>query len=445
MHSTLLSPVDAAAAVGDAVGALVGSVSAGAVRDLTHQQLGDLVSSVRRDLARLEAVELEAVGEVDARGSHLHDGALTAAAWLRMLTRTTPGEAAGAVRTARVLRTGVLPITRAALADGAISAKHARVIADGVVDAPAGAVALIEPEAVAAAAEADVRAVASLMRAFGHALDPDAADAAAVRRYERAGITFSPTLDGSMAISGLADEVTGALIATAVDSAAPLVCGDTRTAARRRLDGLAELARRYLADPHTSCRGGGHPHLIITIDHDTLRAAGSRADTGGRGSQGDRGAVTEPGGAGPGGTLAWVGRIAGSTAGRVGCDATATFVTIGPDGEVTEAGTSRRFFTPAQRRAIIARDGDRCGWPWCDRPIAWSDAHHLTPVRAGGPTTVANGTLPCEAHHVYLHEGGWTLQRQPDGRYLAHHPATGRTIGPEPHPPGHNRPPPARE
>ena len=78
-----------------------------------------------------------------------------------------------------------------------------------MVDAPAGAVALIEPEAVAAAAEADVRAVANLMRAFRHALDPDEADQAALRRYERAGITLSPTLDGSMAVSGLADEVTG--------------------------------------------------------------------------------------------------------------------------------------------------------------------------------------------------------------------------------------------
>ena len=273
----MVSPVAAAAAVEEAVGALVGSVSAGAVRDLTHQQLGDLVSSVRRDLARLESVQLEAVGEVDARGSHRHGGALTAAGWLRMLTRATPAEAAGAVRTARVLRTGMLPRTRAALAEGAITGRHARVIADAVVDAPAGAVALIEPEAVAAAAEADVRAVANLMRAFGHALDPDAADAAAVRRYERAGVTFSPTLDGSMAISGLADEVTGALIATAVDTAAPQVTGDTRTAARRRLDGLAEIARRYLADPDAPRRGGGgHPHLIVTVDHDTLRAASSR-------------------------------------------------------------------------------------------------------------------------------------------------------------------------
>ncbi len=105
-----------------------------------------------------------------------------------------------------------------------------------------------------------------------------------------------------------------------------------------------------------------------------------------------------------------------------------------------EAGSGRRFFTAAQRRAMIARDGDRCPAPYCDRPIAWADAHHLVPVAQHGPTTVANGALPCQGHHLLLHEGHWQLHRLPDGRYQLHHPATGKTIGPEPHPPGHNRP-----
>ena len=51
---------------------------------------------------------------------------------------------------------------------------------------------------------------ANIMRAFGQALDPDQADAEALRRYERAGITFSPMLDGGFAITGTADETTGA-------------------------------------------------------------------------------------------------------------------------------------------------------------------------------------------------------------------------------------------
>ena len=140
-------------------------------------------------------------------------------------------------------------------------------------DAPAGAVALIEPDAVAVATTADVAATANLMRAFGHALDPDSADAAAVRRYDRAGVTFCPTLDGTVSISGSADPVSGSLLATAVDTAAPLTAGDRRTAARRRLDGLADICRAYLAnpDPDTGRTGrGGHPHLIVTLDADTL-------------------------------------------------------------------------------------------------------------------------------------------------------------------------------
>ncbi len=116
---------------------------------------------------------------------------------------------------------------------------------------------------------------------------------------------------------------------------------------------------------------------------------------------------------------------------------------IGPDGQVLDTSTERRFFTAAQRRAMIARDGDRCATPYCDRPVLWSDGHHLIPVENGGPTTIANGALPCAGHHQYLHEGHWQLNRQPDGRYTMTHP-DGRTIGPEPHPPGHNRPPPTR-
>ena len=89
---------------------------------------------------------------------------------------------------------------------------------------------------------------------------------------------------------------------------------------------------------------------------------------------------------------------------------------------------------------MIARDGDRCAVPFCDRPVQWSDAHHLDPWARGGPTVIDNGALPCPGHHTMLHEGHWTLHRTDDGRYLMTHP-DGRTIGPEPHPPGHNRPP----
>ena len=142
----------------------------------------------------------------------------------------------------------------------------------------------------------------------------------------------------------------------------------------------------------------------------------------------------------PGAVLSGVGRIPASTARRLACDGELTSVLLDPDGQVVAASTERRFFTAAQRRAMIARDGDRCPWPWCDRPATWSDGHHLVWSTRAGPTTVANGALPCPGHHTMCHEGGWDLHRLPDGRYQATH-RDGRTLGPEPHPPGRNRPP----
>jgi len=417
---------------------LADALDAGGVRDLCHADLVDLVESARRAQARLESAVLVATGEVDAAGSHVHEGALTAAAWLRMHARATPAEAGAMVRTSRVLRSGALPRVAAALASGDLSARHAQVIATGVEGAPAGAVELIEAEAVEVAAEADVRSVSSLMRRFQHALDPESADAAAMRRWDRRGLTLAPMLDGTMAIRGTADETSGAVLATAVDTIAPLEPGDARSAAQRRLDGLTEICRRFLADPDAARRGGGgRPHLIVTIDQ-----AGLPGDDAARGGA-PREDADHAGGGSPGGTLGWVGPITAGTAQRIGCDATYTIVGIGPGGEVVEAGTTHRYFRIAQRRAMVARDGDRCVWPWCDRPVAWSDGHHLVPVAAGGPTTVANGALPCEGHHVMCHEGGWRLVRLADGRYRATH-RDGRALGPEPHPPGHSRPPPHR-
>ena len=115
---------------------LSAALAGGSVRDLSHEELGELVAAARRAQARIEAVLLAAVGEVDARGSFVQDGALSAGAWLRSQATVTPAEAAGAVRTARALRRGLLPGTAAALAAGEISARHALVIGTGSTPPP---------------------------------------------------------------------------------------------------------------------------------------------------------------------------------------------------------------------------------------------------------------------------------------------------------------------
>ncbi len=445
------------AAAGDEVARLLDVVDRGGLGGCTPEQLAGLVTGLRAVQARAEAGVLAVTREVEAQNVFLVEGLLDAKSWLRAKARMTPNEAAATVRTARALGRVELAATAAALGAGEIDPAHARLIADGTDKAPAGAVDLIEPVALDAARVADPRAVADVMRRLQHALDPDAADARALARYDRRGLTLSPTLDGSMVIRGVADEVTGALLATAVDAASPLVAGDTRTPTQRRLDALAHLARHYLrddqpgdgsdSDPEGDGDGGTEP-IDTTSSHGG--GAGSRGGAGGKGGARTQLIVTvdadtlssQPGESGsPGGSLAWIGPITAATAQRLGCDSLVTVVALGPDGQVIGNRAQRRFFTTAQRRAIIARDGDRCPAPYCDRPITWSDGHHQTSWTHGGPTTVDNGVLPCEAHHLLIHEGHWQLHRLPDGRYLLQHP-DGRTLGPEPHPPGHHRPPP---
>ncbi len=259
--------------------------------------------------------------------------------------------------------------------------------------------ALIEPEALAVARAADPGAVAGVMRQFAHALDPDGADEAAVRRYERRGVSLATTLDGMVVGSVLLDPVAGAQVLTALSAASAPVSGDTRSAGQRNADALTDICRQYLATAR-----GPQVRRRAPAPHRHRRRRLPRGQPG------------SPVGS-PGAMLGWVGPINTTTAQRVGCDADVTVVAVGgrnsnggADG-AREVERSRRFFTTAQRVAMIARDGDRCAVPYCDRPVAWSDAHHLQHWATGGPTVIDNGALPCAAHHTMLHEGHWTLHR----------------------------------
>jgi hypothetical protein len=90
-----------------------------------------------------------------------------------------------------------------------------------------------------------------------------------------------------------------------------------------------------------------------------------------------------------------------------------------------EVGRTSRVVQPGQRAALVVRDGG-CVFPGCDRPQEWCEAHHLHHWLHGGPTDLANLALVCRAHHRAVHEGGWQLQRDPDGRLTATPPRRSR-------------------
>jgi hypothetical protein len=89
---------------------------------------GVVLGQVDRLIARLQAVRLSAVAEADRCRAADATGATGTSAWLASRSKADAAAAARDVRLASALDDG-LAVTRQALADGELSAEHARVIA----------------------------------------------------------------------------------------------------------------------------------------------------------------------------------------------------------------------------------------------------------------------------------------------------------------------------
>jgi hypothetical protein len=107
------------------------------------------------------------------------------------------------------------------------------------------------------------------------------------------------------------------------------------------------------------------------------------------------------------------GHLTPDAARRLGCDAGIHRVVLGPRDVPLSAGQRTRLVTPALRRILVARDGG-CRFPGCDRPPAYTQAHHLVFWANGGPTTTNNLILLCGFHHHRVHDHHWTLTYDAD-------------------------------
>ncbi|WP_088319779.1 HNH endonuclease signature motif containing protein [Kineosporia sp. R_H_3] len=91
------------------------------------------------------------------------------------------------------------------------------------------------------------------------------------------------------------------------------------------------------------------------------------------------------------------------------CAATLTRVLLDPNGAPLDVGRTHRLATPAQRKALAARDGG-CVIPACPVPHEGTDAHHLQAWEHGGPTDLHNLVSLCPAHHQQVHAGLWVVE-----------------------------------
>lgn len=340
---------------------------------------------------RLDAEFTRRFAAFDRREGYAADGSLTAAAWLRGRCRMDGGAAADRVFTARKLTQ--LPETGAAFGAGQINYEHARVIARAVEACGAEAVLEHEKALVDVGREEVPNRLRFAAEVLHNAVDPDGALEEANQQHERRGFWLSE-VDGMYRLDGNLDREGGATLRAAVEALlGPPAPDDARTPAQRRADALVELGRRTLDAGELGRSGGQRPHLALVVTAEALKGAEA-------------------------GELDWAGPVPGATVRRLSCDCALSLLALDGSGRIAAGSEERRVPAPAQRRAIERRDR-HCRFPGCDCPVAWTDAHHLVHWADGGSTELGNVYLVCRRHHRLLHEGGWSLAKEPGGELRA--------------------------
>lgn len=373
-----------------------------------------------RGLARVEELRLRVLVAADRNDVGADDAAVSTGAWLAARTRRPRGQVQQDLRLAVALGQGCTA-TRDALAAGALDAAQAQVVVRAVQalqeQAPEAVVSdptlaeRAEKHLVQLAAEHDAKALRRLGRHVLEVVDPHAADVALGKRLEAdeavaaraTSLELFDNGDGTHSGRFKIGDVHAAILRKALEaftSPSHRRAQKVRRPSRPELLGQAfgELLERI--DPVRLPRSGGvNATVVVTLDYDTLVTGlgSAELDTGQR--------------------------ISAGLARRLACQAGVIPAVLRPlvDGRsvVLDMGRKRRLFTEHQRIALGLEQGG-CTAESCDRPAAWSHAHHDLPWSRGGGTDLANGRLLCPFHHSRAHSADYRLTPLPDGRVRFH-------------------------
>jgi hypothetical protein len=319
------------------------------------------------------------------------DGSVTVGAWLRDRCRMSRRDANALVRRARVLGeydsfafaavTGVLSAGQVEALSRLHSPKHAHLLAEQQA-------ALVE--IVAELTVADTEAACRRWR--DNAADEVAGEPAAEPdRHLSLSRASDGVLLGNFALSDAAavEVETAVRIASSYDGA-----DDTRTQGERGADAIAEICAFFNKNHDDDGTPRNLPHVSISVDASTLaadRPEGVVADT------------HEP--ISPQCTDAYL------------CDCKIHTILRGPQGELLSYGDTT-YTVPRKLFAQVAERDGGCRFPGCDRPVRFTEAHHVRYWRHGGGTDFKNLALLCSRHHHYVHRTN--LQLVLDDRWRLH-------------------------
>jgi hypothetical protein len=317
-------------------------------------------------------------------GEHLVSGNITAASWIARNCGMSVKSAADRLCVGEQL--AALPKVAAALNSGEIGYQSVSVLAHLRDKLGEKRDLFNEEEMLGFAREFSVFGLRKLCDVAWHVVDPDGFFKEAEENFTRRRLHISQMADGMYAVDGLLDPVTGASLKTAVDAVAKRKGPqDERTPSQRRHDAVSEIVNHAMDQGTLPRRNGVRPHINLTTTIEGLK--------------------NEVGA--PPADLELSLPISTRTLERISCDSTMSRVLLA-DSMVIDVGRATRTVSAPTRRALRTRDKG-CRFTGCDRPVDWSNPHHIIHWARGGPSNLPNMVLLCYFHHRLVHEGGWQV------------------------------------
>ncbi|MFT4216133.1 MAG: DUF222 domain-containing protein [Micropruina sp.] len=384
---------------------------AGWVADLAGLDCADPVEivAVLRQLERLKnaasaaqaraMAELRAIREAEARsaGRSVRRVASSVAGEVGLARRESPHRANVLVGIAAVLPE--LPHAAALFAAGELSEWRVTVLMRETAVLSKDDRAAVDAELGPTLADLSTGQIAAEARKAAYRLDPHSVVARIGQAEKDRQVTLRPAPDCMAYLSGLLPAKDGVAVFASLTKAADeaRAAGDVRSKGQVMADTL--IARVTGQEP----AGGIDIEVqVVMTDEALLGDSDTPARLNGYGPI-PAGLARSLIAFAAGADRAWIRRL------------------YAPPGEGRLVGmesTARRF-PQGMKDFIAARDGV-CRTPFCGAPIRHAD--HVTPVRAGGITSVGNGQGLCEQCNYLKEQPGWSVTAEPDGSIVVRTP-----------------------
>jgi len=350
----------------------------------------EALTSLHRQLARLDAVTTRATAAYDASGDWEESRARSCASLIAAICKLPLPEARRRISNGRALRH--MPLVEEAWLDGHIGAAHVATLAGACSEARRETFARDEQLLVGHATQLRFGQFWRAVRYWEQLADPDGVEEEAQDERDQRELFFSQSFEGMWFGNMTFDPASGTIVDNELrriydqlleadwaearsrlgDRAGPADL--KRTPAQRRADALMEMAIRSATAPADGRRP--EPLFSVFVGYESFA---------GRICQLANGTVITPGSVVPWLPQSWLERV----------------VFDGPS-RIIDMGVQRRLFTGATRRAVQLRDRE-CFHPFCDLPAADCQVDHVVPYAAGGETTQANGRPACAFHNLDRH------------------------------------------